>query len=83
MARLFRQLGVTTDRLWIELTVSRGDIARGMNTRTPGPKLFTGLWYGKDPLDARNYGKMVEPGGALPVGTLGANAPAATIARLK
>lgn len=82
MARLFRQIGETSSRLWVELTVTREDIARGLNTCKPGPKLFTGLWYGKDPLDFRNYGKMIEPSGALPVGRIGANPSAITRVRL-
>jgi hypothetical protein len=83
MARLFRQLGTTTDRLWVELTVSSADVGKGLNTRTPGRKLFSGLWYGKDPLDFRNYGKMVEPGFAVPVGCVNERSPQRTLDRLR
>ena len=82
MARLFRLRG-EQDRLWVELPVASADVQRGVNTRTPGLKLFTGLWYGKDPLDPRNYGKILEPGDAFPVGHLNARTPQRVIDRLK
>lgn len=75
MARLFRrlrELAGGSERIWVEIHVSKSDIKKhGLNTLKPGPKLFTGLWYGRAPLDFRNYGKMVEPEGALPFGALG------------
>lgn len=87
MARLFRRLREMAhggDRLWVELTVTKQDIKRyGLNTVTPGPKLFTGLWYGKDPLSFRSYGKMVEMGGAFPMGTIDADPHPFTLNRLK
>ena len=56
-------------RLWVVLPVSRNQAKRLMNARGPGTYLFGGLWYGRDPLSHRSYGKMIGGFGRT-VGTL-------------
>lgn len=74
-AVLYRLRGDKRHRLWIGLEVTGRQVRAGMNTRRPGLKLFTGLWYGHDPLDHRGYGKIIDPSetsrAVIPVGRVG------------
>lgn len=88
MARLFRLRNERSGRLWVELEVTRahlntGDPMKRPDTNKPGRKLFTGLWYGRDPLDFRNYGKMIDVQDCFPVGQLSSRTPAKTLRQLK
>lgn len=59
------------DRLWVELPVTQADIDRGVMAAKPGLMLFTGMWYGDDPLDIHSYGKMIPTQHAKAVGRIG------------
>lgn len=45
-------------RNWIILPVSKKDIKRGMNAEKEGLYGFGGLWYGRNPMKSKNYGKI-------------------------
>lgn len=47
-------------RLFIKLDVSAHHFrTTGINVSRPGPALFTGFWYGNDPLNIDCYGKVL------------------------
>lgn len=59
-------------RRWVALQVSAADLRRGIDVARPGLYLFTGYWYGGQPLSHRSYGKVVEVlPGARAVGRVG------------
>ncbi|USN15245.1 hypothetical protein KIKIMORA_00990 [Brevundimonas phage vB_BpoS-Kikimora] len=74
-AVLYRLRGDPRNRLWVGLTVKGREVRAGLNARNPGLKLFTGLWYGHDPLDHTGYGKIIDlprlGRAAVPVGRIG------------
>ncbi|UTC28136.1 hypothetical protein GURKE_01050 [Brevundimonas phage vB_BpoS-Gurke] len=73
-AVLYRLRGDSRNRLWVGLVVKGREVRAGLNTRTPGLKLFTGLWHGHDPLDHTGYGKILDPSrlgrAVVPVGRI-------------
>ena len=70
-------------RLWIRLTLTQAQVERPTSLlRLPGDYLFTGMWYGDDPLNPDSYGKVVPVAGALPVGRVSRRSGHATLRRL-
>lgn len=45
-------------RKGVVLRVTQQDINNGTNVRKPGLYIFSGYWYGKDPLAHSSYGKI-------------------------
>lgn len=71
------------DRLWVGIVVTQADIDRGrVDARRPGLMLFTGMWYGRDPLTPASYGKMLPPNGFKPVGRVSRRSGQSTLRRL-
>jgi hypothetical protein len=73
MARLLMD---RAGRVWVEIDVTRTDIAKGIFARTPRRHRFTGLWYGTHADRHASFGKMLEPEGTTHVGQVGRSAPA-------
>lgn len=70
-------------RLWVRLTLSQAQVDQPSSLLSrPGDYLFTGMWYGDDPLDPDSYGKVVPLGGAVPVGRVSRRSGFATLRRL-
>ncbi|UTC29218.1 hypothetical protein BAMBUS_01360 [Brevundimonas phage vB_BpoS-Bambus] len=83
MSALYRRPRDRSDRLWVRLTLSKADVERPTSLiRLPGDYLFTGLWYGDDPLNPDCYGKVVPVQNAFPVGRVSPRANHATLRRL-
>lgn len=57
--------GFREERKAVVLEVSKKDIDNGLNVLKPGLYAFHGMWYGKDPLDHRSYGKIAEACGRI------------------
>lgn len=45
-------------RKGVVLLVSQKDINNGTNVRKPGLYIFSGYWYGTNPLSHKSYGKI-------------------------
>lgn len=45
-------------RKGVALRVSWADIKKGINARRPGVYIFSGYWYGTNPLSIASYGKI-------------------------
>lgn len=45
-------------RKGVALYVSKTDIKNGINVYRPGLYVFSGYWYGTNPLSHRSYGKI-------------------------
>lgn len=65
LKRFVNKNGVSEDRKAVVLYVTKADIEEGMNALKPGLYAFHGMWYGKDPLDHRSYGKITEACGRI------------------
>ena len=57
-------------RKGVALNVSLSDITRGVPSKRvqvskPGTYVFAGYWYGQDPLNHANYGKILGDAGTV------------------
>lgn len=78
-----RRPGAGNGRLWVRLSLTQAQIDHPSSLLdTPGDYLFTGMWYGDDPLDPDSYGKVVPVTGAIPVGRVSRRSGQATLRRL-
>lgn len=46
-------------RNWIILPVTKKELNRGINAEGFGLYAFGGLWYGRNPMKTKSYGKIV------------------------
>jgi hypothetical protein len=52
-------------RRGVILQVTQADILKGIDVKTPGLYLFSGMWYGKDPNNHMSFGKIQTPFGRV------------------
>jgi len=55
---LIRRNGKGYQRCWIVLPVTKKDLKRGINAPCEGLYGFGGMWYGRNPMKHRCYGKI-------------------------
>lgn len=47
------------NRCWIVLPVTKKDISKGINADKEGLYGFGGMWYGRNPMKIKSYGKII------------------------
>ena len=46
-------------RSWVVLPVTKKDLKRGVNADKEGLYAFGGMWYGRNPMKIKSYGKIL------------------------
>jgi hypothetical protein len=57
--RFEEDLNNPNKRNWIVLLVTKKDLKRGVNAENEGLHAFGGMWYGRNPMKIKSYGKIL------------------------